>query len=1023
MSLPEFCIRRPVAAAVINLLIILLGVVSFQRLNVREYPAAESTSITVQVSYAGAGPEIMESQVTKPIEDQLAGLEGIDFVTSDSRFGTARVSANFKLGRNPDAAAADVRDRVARVRGQLPEDIDEPVISKTEADAQPIIYISFSSDRASALEVSDYADTIVRPRLENISGVSSVNIFGERRWSMRVWVDRDRLAAYNLTTQDIETAIRSQNLQLPSGRVESQDREFSVLVNSDLEKPEQFGNIVVKVADNAQVRLKDVARVELGAKDERTLTRLNGQQAVALGVVKNATANPLDISAEMQRVLPQIQSQLPEGMKLEVGYDTTLFISQSIKSVQETIFDAVLLVVVVILVFLRSLRATIIPLLAIPISLIGACAIMYALGFSINTLTLLAFVLAIGLVVDDAIVVLENISRHIEEGMKPYEAGLRGAREIVFAIIGMTITLAAVFTPIAFSTGITGKLFTEFALTLAGAVLVSGVVALTLTPMLCARFLNADLTHSKVYRKTEPYFEWVRVKYSNLLGRVLNYRVIVAISLVGVGLAAIFISSRLARELAPLEDRNIIFTVVSGPDGATLDYMQRYVGEIEAIYMSMPEMQRTFIVLGTNNVNQGFAIMTLKPWDQRHRSQFDITGQLFGQFMGIPGINAFPINLPSLGQRGIGRPISFVLQTTGTYDKLQGAVNTVMEKMNTSGLFQGPDSDLRLSTPELDINVNRDKLLTLGVPVGDVANTLQSMLASRDVTRFKRNGQQYDVVVQIADVDRHNPDDVSRIFVRAGDGQMIQLSNLVDIKETVKPRELSHFNKLRAATISATLAPGIGLGQALDFLESSVKDINDPALLYDYSGVSRDYKTTSSELLGLFVLGLMFIYLVLAAQFESFVDPVIILLSVPLALFGAILTLWIFGGTLNIYSQIGLLSLIGLLAKHGILIVEFANHGLERGLSKIDAVKEAAGLRLRPILMTTAAMVFGALPLAIATGAGAMAQRQIGQAIVGGLTIGTFFTLFVVPCMYVLLSRKKPARVPAASREAMSAAE
>lgn len=1007
MSLPEFCIRRPVAAVVINLLLVLIGVVSFQRLSVREYPFVDATSISVSVRYDGAGPDIMESQVAKPIEDQLVGLEGIDYVTSSSRFGSARINANFKLGRDPDAAAADVRDRVARVRGQLPPDVDEPVIAKTEADAQPIIYISFSSARASALEVSDYADTVVRPRLENISGVSSVELNGERRWSMRVWLDRDKLAAYRLTTQDVENAVRAQNLQLPSGRVESQEREFSVLVSSDLQTPQQFSDIVLKVDEGVPVHLGDVARVDLAPESERVITRMNGEQAVALGIVRNATANPLDISKELKARLPQMIRQLPEGMKLQIGYDTTIFISESIAAVQAAIVEAVVLVVLVIVFFLRSLRATIIPLLAIPISLIGTCALMYALGFSINTLTLLAFVLAIGLVVDDAIVVLENISRHIEEGMPPYRAALKGSREIAFAIIGMTITLAAVFTPIAFSSGITGRLFTEFAITLAGAVIVSGLIALTLTPMLCSRVLKAGMTQTPVYRKTEPYFTEVIDRYRSLLTRVLNLRVYVAIGLAVAAGLTVFLLTRLQSELAPLEDRNIVFTVVSGPEGATIDYMSRFMEEIESIYAKVPEMDRIFTITGAQgNVANGFAILTLRPWDERSRSQFDITSSLFGQFSRVPGVNAFPTNLPSLGQRGTGRPVNFVMQTTGTYEDLQKTLGVLLEKMNASGLFQGADSDLRLSSPELHVDVNREKILSLGVPVSTVAQTLQTMLAGHTVTRFERDGKQYDVIVQIADVDRANPDDITRIFTRASGGGLVQLSNLLNVRETVEPRELNHFNKLRSATIQSNLAPGVGLGQAVAFLQNAVQDLDDPTVLYDYGGQMRDYVTTSSDLIGIFILGFLFIYLVLAAQFESFVDPVIILLSVPLALFGAVLALTFFGGTLNIYSQIGLLSLIGLLSKHGILIVEFANHQLLEGKTKFDAVIEAASLRLRPILMTTFAMVLGAVPLAFASGAGAMAQRQIGMAIVGGLSIGTLFTLFIVPCLYLLLARK-----------------
>ena len=823
---------------------------------------------------------------------------------------------------------------------------------------------------------------------------------------MRVWLDRDKLAAYSLSTQDVETAIKGQNLQLPSGRVESAQREFAVLVSSDLQTAEQFRNIVVKSDRGTQVHLGDVARVELGPVDERVITRLNGEQAVTLAVVRNATANPLDISRDLKAKLPEIEKGLPDGMSLQISYDTTLFISESIKAVQEAIFEAVGLVVLVILFFLRSFRATLIPLIAIPISLIGTCAIMYASGFSINTLTLLAFVLAIGLVVDDAIVVLENISRYLEEGLSPLAAALKGSREIVFAIIGMTITLAAVFTPIAFSSGITGKLFTEFALTLAGAVLVSGLIALTLTPVLCAKILKGGQAETPFYKKTERYFVAVISGYRRLLTRVLDYRAFVAIGLALAAGLTVYMMLHMQSELAPLEDRNIVFSIISGPDGATIDYTSRFMDEIEAIYAKIPERLKTFTITGARgDVSGGFAILTLKPWSERSRSQFDITNSLFGQLSRVTGVNAFPTNLPSLGQRGLGRPVSFVLQTTGSYDDLQKTLDTMMEKMTASGLFLGPDSDLRLSSPQLRVDVDRDKILSLGLKVEDVAQTLQTMLAGRTVTRFERDGKQYDVIVKVADSERTTPSDISRLFVKTPRGDMVQLANIVAVKEAVQPRELNHFNKLRSATISANLSPGVGMGAAVSFLQSTVQELNNPALLYDYAGQTRDFVTTSSDLIGIFVLGLFFIYLVLAAQFESFIDPLIILLSVPLALFGAIATLFFFGGTLNIYSQIGLLSLIGLLAKHGILIVEFANHQLQEGKDKWTAVVEAASLRLRPILMTTFAMVLGAFPLAFARGAGAMSQRQIGLAIVGGLSIGTILTLFVVPSLYVLLKR------------------
>ena len=1006
MVLSDLSIKRPVLATVMNLVLLLLGLIAYDRLSVREYPNIDEPVINVSTSYPGANAQIIETQVTKPLEDSLSGIEGIDFITSINRAESSQITVRFKLGRDVDAAASDVRDRVARVRGQLPDEIDEPIVAKTEADAQPIIWLAFMSDRHSVLQVTDYADNTVKDRLQTLPGVADVIVFG-RKYAMRVWLDPAKLAAYALTPQDVENALRQQNVEIPSGRIESNEREFTVLTQTDLNTPAQFERIILKQAEGYLVRMSDVARVEIGAEEERSYTRYKGNNAAALGVVKQSVANPLDVSAAVRAELPIIEKSLPPGMRVEVAYDSSIFIQRSIDSVYETIGEAIVLVVLVIFLFLRSLRSTLIPLVTIPVSIIGAFALMALFGFTINTLTLLAMVLAIGLVVDDAIVVLENIHRHIEEGVAPVQAAFQGSREIGFAVIAMTLTLAAVFTPIAFSTGRTGKLFTEFALTLAGAVLVSGFIALTLSPMMCSRMLKAHEKHGPIYQKFEDALNGLTRGYRALLGRALKLRWGVLALALAMGGGAFFLFTTLKSELAPTEDRGLFIGFGIGPEGATPDYINKYARKMEAVFKSVPEVERYFTVVGFPTSTQTLNFVRLKDWDERTRKPVDITQEIAPKlYGGIAGIMAFPVIPPSLGQGPINKPVEVVVQTSGTYGDLQRLVNALMEKAAKNPGLANLDHDLKLNKPELKVSVNRDKAEAVGARVDVIGRTLETLLGGRQVTRFKIGAEQYDVLVQVDKVDRRNPDDLSRIYVRAGDGQMVQLSNLVTVKESVAPRELNHFNKLRSATITANLAPTYSLGEALAFFEDAVHEVGDAKTQIDYSGNSREFKESSSSIYLTFVLALVFIYLVLAAQFESFIDPFVILFSVPLAIAGALFTLKITGGTLNIYSQIGLITLVGLITKHGILIVEFSNQLREKGKSIFEAVTEAATLRLRPILMTTGAMVLGAIPLALATGAGAESRQQIGWVIVGGMTIGTFFTLFVVPAMYTFLARK-----------------
>ena len=1023
MKISDLCIRRPVFATVINLVVLLVGVIAYQRLSVREYPNIDEPTVSVETTFRGASADVIESQITQPLEDSLSGIDGVEVMTSISRAEKSQITVKFRLNRNNDGAAADVRDRVARVRSLLPANIDEPVVAKVEADAQPVIYLAFYSTRHSPLEVTDYADRFVKDRLQNLDGVSQIRIFGERRYAMRLWLDRTRLAAYGLTPQDIEAALRRHNVEVPAGRIESSKREFTVLAETDLKTAEEFNQLIVKETPGYLVRLRDVGKAEIGARDDRIYARFNGQNAVAMGVVKQATANPLDVTRAVRESLPGILRDLPAGMDVKVGYDTSIFIERSIQNVFSTIFEAMALVALVIFFFLRSLRGTIIPLVTIPIALIGAFALMWLCGFSLNTLTLLAMVLAIGLVVDDAIVMLENISRYVEGGMPPMEAALKGSKEIGFAVLAMTLTLAAVYAPIAFQEGRTGRLFAEFALTLAGAVIVSGFTALALTPMMCSRILKHNARHGWVYRVIERFLNALRQGYRRALDTTVDLRALVITAMVSVGVLAYALFQSLPSELAPVEDRGTAIALGIAPEGSTIEFTLDSARRMEEIFARVPYQTRYFTVVGFPTVNNLIGFVGLKDWSERPLKQQAIVGMLAPQlYATIPGLLAFATNPQSLGQRPIDKPVSFVLQTSAPYSELEKGVNLLMAAARENPGLQNIESDLRLNKPELKVAIDRDKAADLGIDVEVIGRTLETMLGGRQVTRFKLNGKQYDVMVQVADTSRVTPRDLTNIYVRSRAGDMVPLANLVALREAVTPRELNHFNKLRSATITATLAGGYSLGDALTFLETEARKLPS-SILYDFDGQSREFRSASGGLYVTFLLALAFIYLVLAAQFESFVDPFIIMLTVPLSMAGALLALKLTGGTLNVYSQIGLVTLVGLITKHGILIVEFANQLQERGGEKRAAVIESAVLRLRPILMTTGAMVLGSLPLAVATGAGAESRQQIGWVIVGGLLMGTMFTLFVVPTAYMILARARKSHAPVAAEPALQPAE
>lgn len=1008
MSLFELFVRRPVLSTVLSLLVVLIGFVSYTRLTVREYPNIDEPVVSVQTTYRGASAEIIETQLTQILENSIAGIEGIETITSTSRQERSQISVRFRPDVDPDVAASDVRDRVSRVRGRLPDEIDEPIIAKVEADAQPVMYLSLTSSRHSPLELTDFADRFIADRVQNITGVAEVRILGQRQYAMRIWLDRARMAAYNLNVQEIEAALRAQNVEIPSGRIESNDREFTVLSQTSLTTPEQFEQITVKDASGFPVRLRDVAKVELGAREERNAAWFKGTPSVTIGIVKQATANPLEVSAGVAQALPGITEDLPDGMSIAMSYDTSIFIDRSIKAVYTTIGEAVVLVVLIIFLFLRSLRATLIPLVTIPVSLIGAFALMYALGFTVNTLTLLSMVLAIGLVVDDAIVVLENVHRHIEDGMAPTKAAIRGINEIAFAVVAMTLTLVAVYAPMAFSTGRTGKLFIEFALTLAGAVLVSGFVALTLTPMMCAKLLRHHDSHSWLYNLLERFFEALAGGYRRSLRFALSIRPVVVVLALGVAGASAFFFTNLRSELAPVEDRGTITAIGVAPEGATLAFTADYARRVEDYFRNIQEVETYLVIVGFPDVTRAIAFARLKPWEQRQRKQQDLVTEINRGLSQIPGIRLFATNPPSLGGGGANsKPVEFVLRSSDSYQEIKENVDRLLAEVRGHPALTNLETNLILDKPQIKVSIDRQRAADLGVGVDVIGRTMETLLGGRQVTRFNMNGEQYDVMLQVAGADRSTPQALQSIYLMGRGGAVVQLSSLVQVEENVAPKELIRFNQLRSATITAVPGPGYSLGDALGVLDQAAAKVLPASFQTDYSGQSREFKQSGSSILLVFLLALGFIYLVLAAQFESFVDPVVIMVSVPLSLTGALAALYFSGGTLNVYSQIGLITLVGLITKHGILILEFTNQLREEGKEMLDALVEAAELRLRPILMTTGAMVLGAVPLALAHGAGAESRSQIGWVIVGGMSFGTLLTLYVVPVAYSYLARTK----------------
>jgi multidrug efflux pump len=1010
MKLSKISIERPVLATVMSLVIVLFGIISFTQLPVREYPDIDPPVVSVVTLYRGASASVVETEITDVLEEQFATLEGVKTVKSSSKEGGSVITIEFELNRDVNEASNDVRDRVSRIRGTLPAEIEDPVISKVDANAQPIVWLALYSETHSTLELSYFADQVLKEKIQRLSGVGGVFLGGERRYAMRVWIDPLRMAAHKLTTSDIEFAIRTENAEIPGGRVEGETREFTVRTRGELATPEEFGAIIVSQQGNDIVRLRDVANVSIGAEDERTIARWNGKPAVGLGIIKQSRASTVDVAKVVRESLPELRKLLPAGVNLDVAFDSSEFIIESIDQVQETLLIALLLVMLVVLAFLKSFRATIIPSLAIPISIIGALAAVYFFGFTINILTLLGFVLAIGLVIDDAIIVLENIYRHMEMGKTRWQAAIDGSKEIGFAIIATTVSLVAVFVPLAFLSGNVGRLFNEFGVAVAVAVLISGFVALTLTPMMSSQILRPLHGTGKNWasRSFDNFFERLNKVYDRSVRFAIRHRIFTMASAVVVLILAYFLFKMLPSELVPVEDRGFGFGIVIAPEGATIEYTDTYVKEIEKILLALPEHEGLFTATGLGfegpgSVTNSFIFLNLKPRGERDKSQQQIIQELFPRLLAIPGVLAFVINPPSIAADFTLTPVQYVLQGD-SYEELNNAVNIMMGQASQLGYLINLDSDLKLNKPQLDIHIDRERASGLGVSVADIGSTLETFLGGKVVSDFKRGTKQYDVILQVRPEDRSTPDAISNLYIRSRGG-LVQLANVVTVEKTVAPKELNHYNRVRSAIISASLVPGVALGKALDDLDKIAQEKLPSDIKRDYAGESLEYKSSSSALYFMFLLALIFIYLVLSAQFESFIHPLTILLSVPLAVFGALLTLYIFGETLNIYSQIGLIMLIGLVTKNAILIIEFANQQHENGLGFTEAVVQAATIRLRPILMTSFATIFGILPIAIGIGAGGESRRPLGLVVVGGMLFSTFLTLVIVPVVYTLLSR------------------
>ncbi len=1007
MSLSSTCIKRPVFATVMNIILILVGCIGLVFLGVRDYPSVDPPIISVSTSFPGANADVIETQITEPLESAINGIPGIRSLTSQSRDGRSNITVEFELEVDLETAANDVRDKVSGAMRKLPKDIDAPTVSKADADAQPIFGVSLRSDKRSLIDLSMYAEQYYKERLQTIAGVSSVSIWGEKRYSVRLRMDPALLTAYSVTPMDVRDAVSRENIELPSGRIEGDNTELTIRTLGRLLTIEDFNNLVIREDGDKVVRFRDIGIAEADAEDTRSIMKRNGVPMVACVIIPQPGANYIDIVDRAYGVMADMQKDLPDDVEAGVAFDNTVFIRSSINEVKDTIVEAFVLVVLIIFLFLRNWRTTLIPVLAIPISLVGAFFVMYLAGFTINILTLLAIVLAIGLVVDDAIVVMENIYAKIEQGMSPLEAGFKGSNEIFFAVIATTVALVAVFFPIVFLQGTTGRLFREFSIVITGAVIISSFVALTFTPMISTKLLTRNVTDNWFYRKTEPFFEGMVNFYRRLLEGFMKVRWLAPLILIGAGVLIWVLWMATPSEMAPLEDRSNIRITSTAPEGATFEYMSRYSDELSS-YMEkeVPEQDKIIQMIGGGNTNRSNLNLWLTDPEQRGRTQQEIADELAVQVRNFTGARTMVSQQQTFGGRRGGLPVEYVIQAKNL-DDLKRILPRFMDEVNKSPVFSVADVNLKFTKPELTIHIDRDKAAVLGVSMQNIAQTLQLTMSEQRVGYFILNGKQYQILSQIDRAYWNKPSDLQSIYVRNNNGELIALDNLVTTSESSMPPQLYRYDRFVAATVSAGLAKRKTISQGLDEMDRIAEKVLDDNFKTTLSGSSKDFVESSSSLMFAFILALMFIYLVLAAQFESFRDPLIIMLTVPLALIGAMVSLCYFDQTMNIFSQIGIIMLIGLVSKNGILIVEFANQRKSMGEPMFEAVKNAAVARFRPILMTSLSTVLGILPMAIATGAGAESRVAMGIAVVGGMICATFLSLFVIPAIYTYLSSER----------------
>ncbi|SQH76886.1 AcrB/AcrD/AcrF family protein [Shewanella benthica] len=1012
MMLTDLSVKRPVFAAVISILLIAFGLVAFDKLPLREYPNIDPPVVSIQTNYRGASASVVESRITQLVEDRISGVEGIRHISSSSRDGRSTVTLEFDVDRDIEAAANDIRDRVSGLLNNLPEEAEPPEVQKANGGDEVIMWLNLVSDQMTTLQLTDYARRYLTDRLSVIDGVANIRIGGGKVYAMRIWIDRQALAARNLTVSDIEKVLRSENVELPAGSIESKERHFTVRVERSFSTVEDFANLVLSEGDDGYlIKLGDVARVEIGSEEERIMFRGNREAMIGLGVSKQSTANTLDVSRATNALVDEINPTLPAGMEIKRSYDSSVFIEASVKEVYQTLFIAMLLVIIVIYLFLGSVRGMLIPALTVPVSLMATFIVLYALGYTINLLTLLAMILAIGMVVDDAIVVLENIHRRIEEGDSPLKAAYLGSREVAFAVVATTLVLVAVFMPITFLEGDIGKLFKEFAVTMSAAVIFSSIVALTLTPMMCSKLLKPAGNDAWLVRKVDAGMSYVSDKYRQLLTKAMSHPVMVT-SLIVVALgSSMVLFTVVPQEFAPREDRGSMFLIVNGPQGASFEYIESYMDEIETRLMPLVDsgdIKRLLIraprSFGSSaDFSNGMAIIVLEDWAVR-RSAAEITTDIRGRLADLAGIRAFPVMRQAFG-RGVGKPVQFVLGGP-SYEELARWRDIMLEKAKDNPNLVGLDHDYKETKPQLRVIIDKDRAADLGVSISHIGRTLESMLGSRLVTTFMREGKEYDVIIEGNRDNQNTASDLENIYVRSDRSQaLIPLSNLVSVEEFADASRLNRYNRMRAITIEANLAEGYSLGEALDYLNELAATYLPAEAVISYKGQSLDYQSSGSSMYFVFALALGIVFLVLAAQFESFIHPMVIMLTVPLATLGALIGLYLTDQSLNIYSQIGIIMLVGLAAKNGILIVEFANQLRDRGLEFEQAIIQAASQRLRPILMTGITTAAGAIPLVMAQGAGAETRFVIGVVVLSGILVATLFTLLVIPVAYSLFAR------------------